>query len=428
MPLVLSSTKKPLMPCTPKRARLLLERKKAAVFRIYPFTIILKDRADGETQPLEFKADPGSKTTGITLVLNGKSEKKVVTAINLQHRGQTIKSNLEKRRGVRRGRRNRHTRYRAPRFDNRSRFKGWLPPSLMSRVYNVQTWFNRLSKFSPISLCAVETVRFDMQKMESPEISGAEYQQGELLGYEVREYLLEKWNRKCTYCEKENIPLQIEHITPRSKGGSNRVSNLCLACEKCNQKKANKDIKDFLKTKPELLKNIKTHLQKPLKDAAVVNATRYATGNVIKTMELPTTFWSGGRTKYNRIQQGYKKDHWIDAACVGESGENVVIPEKLKAKLITATGHGDRQLCLVDKHGFPRSKPAVGNVCFGFRTGDIVSAKVIAGKKAGSYIGKVAVRSSGSFNITTKKQTIQGISHKFCKKLHAKDGYNYATI
>jgi hypothetical protein len=128
MPLLLSSTKKPLMPCTPKRARLLLERKKAAVFRIYPFTIILKDRADGETQPLEFKADPGSKTTGITLVLNGKSEKKVVTAINLQHRGQTIKSNLEKRRGVRRGRRNRHTRYRAPRFDNRSRFKSWFPP------------------------------------------------------------------------------------------------------------------------------------------------------------------------------------------------------------------------------------------------------------------------------------------------------------
>ncbi|WP_338635188.1 RNA-guided endonuclease IscB [Spirobacillus cienkowskii] len=428
MPLVLSSTKKPLMPCTPKRARLLLEHKKAAVFRIYPFTIILKDRADGETQPLEFKADPGSKTTGITLVLNGKSEKKVVTAINLQHRGQTIKSNLEKRRGVRRGRRNRHTRYRAPRFDNRSRFKGWLPPSLMSRVYNVQTWINRLSKFSPISLCAVETVRFDMQKMESPEISGAEYQQGELLGYEVREYLLEKWNRKCTYCEKENIPLQIEHITPRSKGGSNRVSNLCLACEKCNQKKANKDIKDFLKTKPELLKKIKTHLQKPLKDAAVVNATRYAIGNVVKSIGLPTTFWSGGRTKYNRIQQGYKKDHWIDAACVGESGENVVIPKKLKAKLITATGHGDRQMCLVNKHGFPRSKPSASKYVFGFQTGDIVTAKVTAGKKAGSYIGKVAVRSSGSFNITTKKQTIQGISHKFCKKLHVKDGYNYATI
>ena len=75
--------------------------------------------------------------------------------------------------------------------------------------------------------------------MQHPEIFGIEYQQGELAGYEVREYLLEKWGRKCTYCGKENIPLQIEHIIPKSKGSSNRISNLAIACEKCNQKKGN---------------------------------------------------------------------------------------------------------------------------------------------------------------------------------------------
>ena len=111
--------------------------------------------------------------------------------------------------------------------------------------------------------------------MENAEISGVQYQQGTLAGYELREYLLEKWGRKCTYCGKENIPLQIEHIVPRAKGGSNRVSNLCLACEKCNRAKGTKDIKDFLKKKPDLLKKILAQAKAPLRDAAAVNATRW---------------------------------------------------------------------------------------------------------------------------------------------------------
>lgn len=426
MPLVLSNTKKPLMPCTPKRARLLLERKKAAVFRKYPFTIILKEREDGETQPLELKADPGSKTTGIALVAHGQIESKVVLAVNLQHRGHTIKSNLEKRRGIRRSRRNRHTRYRQARFNNRTGNKGWLAPSLMSRAHNVTTWTRRLAKFSPISSCAVETVRFDMQKMANPEISGAEYQQGQLFGYEVREYLLEKWGRQCVYCEKENVPLEVEHIQPKSKGGSNRVSNLTIACRSCNIKKGSCDIKEFLKKKSDLLGKILKTAKVPLRDAAAVNSTRFATGNAVKSIGLPTTFCSGGRTKYNRLKQGYKKDHWIDAACVGETGEKISIPKNLKARIIKATGHGDRQMCLVDKYGFPRAKPAVSKSFFGFQTGDIVSSKVTKGKKTGIYRGKVAVRSSGFFNISTGKEIIQGISHQFCKKIHSMDGYSYA--
>ena len=153
MVFVLSSTKKRLMPCTPKRARLFLERKKAAVFRCYPFTIILKDREDGETQPLELKVDPGSKTTGIALVIHGKNKRKVVVGINLQHRGQSIKNRLLQRRGVRRSRRNRHTRHRESRFLNRHRRDGWLPPSLMSRVHNIETWAKRIQRLSPLSLC-----------------------------------------------------------------------------------------------------------------------------------------------------------------------------------------------------------------------------------------------------------------------------------
>jgi 5-methylcytosine-specific restriction endonuclease McrA len=294
----------------------------------------------------------------------------------------------------------------------------------MSRVHNVETWAKRIQKVCPISSCAVETVRFDMQKMESPEISGIEYQQGELLGYEVREYLLEKWGRKCVYCGKENVSFEVEHIQPRSRGGTNRVSNLTIACHECNQKKDNIDVRTFLKNKPELLQKILTKAKAPLKDAAAVNATRYAVGNAIKSLGLPTTFWSGGRTKKNRISQGYKKDHWIDAACVGTSGEKVSIPQ-LKTKTIKATGHGDRQLCLVDKHGFPRSKAATLRIVKGFKTGDSAVASVVSGKKIGIYKGKVAVRASGSFNISTNKGIIQGISYKYFRKLHGADGYSY---
>jgi hypothetical protein len=106
---------------------------------------------------------------------------------------------------------------------------------LQHRVENTLSWVRKLIRFAPIGLISQELVRFDLQQIENPEISGVEYQQGELQGYEVREYLLNKWDRKCSYCGVENIPLQVEHIHPKSKGESNRVSNLCLACEKCNQ-------------------------------------------------------------------------------------------------------------------------------------------------------------------------------------------------
>jgi len=133
---------------------------------------------------------------------------------------------MDSRRAIRRSRRSRKTRYRKPRFNNRTRPKGWLPPSLMSRVFNIETWVARLRRYCPITAISLELVRFDIQKMQNPEINGIEYQQGELFGYEVREYLLEKFGRKCAYCCAEGIPLQVEHIIPKTRGGSNRVSNL----------------------------------------------------------------------------------------------------------------------------------------------------------------------------------------------------------
>ena len=413
------------MPCHPARAKELLKKRKAAVFRRYPFTIILKDRSEGDLQPLELKVDPGSKASGLALVGEFKRGKRVIFAANLCHRGQAVKAALESRRSLRSSRRARKTRYRAPRFLNRARPKGWLPPSLMSRVDNVKSWASKLIRFSPLSALAVETARFDMQKMENPEISGTEYQQGELLGYEVREYLLEKWGRECAYCAKKGVPLQIEHIRPRSRGGSNRVSNLTIACRTCNEKKDSLPIEEFLKKSPDLLEKILKGAKTPLKDAAAVNASRYAIGKALKSFGLETSFWSGGRTKFNRCQQKYAKDHWVDAACVGVSGQRVFIHPSHKPLSIKAESRGSRQKCLPDKYGFPRTAPKAAKRVFGFQTGDLVEAKVTKGKKVGQYIGRVAVRSTGNFNIKADGKIVQGISHKSCRVVQRMDGYSY---
>jgi 5-methylcytosine-specific restriction endonuclease McrA len=422
---IIDTYSKPLNPVHPGHARLLLKEGKAAVYRMYPFTLILQAEVKHpEVTPLRVKLDPGSKTTGIAVVDDTSGE--VVFAAELSHRGEAIKASLDDRRAIRRGRRHRKTRYRKPRFNNRkSKKKGWLPSSLESRIANILTWVARLSRACPIAAISMELVRFDLQQMENPEISGVEYQQGTLLGYEVRQYLLEKWDRKCAYCGGKDIPLQVEHIHPRAKGGTDRVSNLCLACEKCNQKKGSQDIKDFLKKKPELLKRIQAQAKAPLKDATAVNATRWALFERLKGTGLPVECGSGGLTKFNRTKRDLPKTHWIDAACVGQSTPLVLAVKQIKPLLIKATGHGNRQMCLPDKYGFPRTSAKGAKQVKGFQTGDIVKAVVTTGKKIGTYRGRVAVRSSGSFNITTQAGTMQGIAYRHCQMLHRRDGYSY---
>jgi 5-methylcytosine-specific restriction endonuclease McrA len=384
---VLDTNRMPLAPCHEARARKLLNKGYAAIFRKYPFTIIIKVSIDNPKVPdLRVKLDPGSKTTGIAVVDDQSG--KVIFAAELSHRGQTVKESLEKRRGARRGRRQRHTRYRKARWKNRRRAKGWLPPSLQSRISNILTWITRLRKLCNITNISLERVKFDMQRMENPEISGVEYQQGTLAGYEIKEYLLFKWERKCTYCGKENIPLQIEHIVPRAKGGSNRVSNLCLACKKCNTAKGTKDIQDFLKKKPELLKKILVQAKTPLKDAAVVNITRRELYERLQTFGLPIECGSGGLTKFNRTTRSLPKTHWLDAACVGESTPEVLNVKGVRPLQIRAYGHGCRQVRNVDKNGFPIGKPKEAKTVYGFQTGDIVKAVVPSGKYEGVYIGR----------------------------------------
>jgi hypothetical protein len=133
----------------------------------------------------------------------------------------------------------------------------------------------------------MELVRFDMQLLENAEISGIEYQQGTLFGYEVREYLLEKWGRKCAYCGKTGVPLEIEHIVPRARGGSQRVSNLTLACEPCNTKKGTQTAGEFGHPA------VQAQAKRPRHDAAAVNATRWALSRRLKATGLPVETGTG---------------------------------------------------------------------------------------------------------------------------------------
>ncbi|MGH2414422.1 MAG: RNA-guided endonuclease IscB, partial [Microcystaceae cyanobacterium] len=401
---VLDTNKQPLDPIPPGQARRLLKQGHAAVLRRYPFTIILKYAVPNpKTQPHQLKIDPGSKTTGIAIVQRNK----VVWGAQLQHRGQQINNDLESRRAIRRNRRNRKTRYRKPRFLNRTRPKGWLAPSLQSRVENIATWVNRLQRLALITGISQELVKFDTQAMQNSEISGVEYQQGELAGYEVREYLLDKWGRKCAYCSASDTRVEIDHIEPRSKGGSNRVSNLTLACHDCNQRKGNRDIHDFLAKKPDIVKRILTQAKQSLKDAASVNSTRWALFNKLKQTALPVETGTGGKTKYNRIRLGLPKTHWLDAACVGEVESLQVLTTQ--PLLITAKGWGNRQMCTTNKHGVPIKHRTRCKTFFGFQTGDIVRAILPSGKFSGTHIGRLTVRETGVFEMKIPKGKVSPV-------------------
>lgn len=415
---VLDKHKQALMPCHPARARTLLKAGQAAVYRRYPFTIILKEREGGDVQLVQFKVDPGAKTSGLALVGGFQRGWRCLWAAELKHRGRQIRDNLLKRRQVRRSRRNRKTRYRQARFDNRCRPANWLPPSLQSPVDNVLIWVKRLTCLAPLSALAMELVRFDTQKLQNPEISGIEYQQGELLGYEIREYLLEKWGHKCAYCGVEHVPLTVEHINPKARGGSNRVSNLTIACMPCNKRKGTQTAAEFG------YPHIQALAKQPLRDAAAINATRWVLSERLQATGMPVEVGTGGRTKFNRVRQGYPKTHWLDAVCVGQSG-GAVFAKDTHPLLIEATGRQARQMCRMDKYGFPRTTAKRNRLVKGFQTGDMVKAVVTKGKKVGTYIGRVAVRASGGFNITGASGTIEGIGWRYYQLLQRVDGYKY---
>lgn len=428
MVFVLDKHKRPLMPCSEKRARLMLERGRARVHRMYPFTIRLVDRTDGETQNVAFKVDPGSKKTGIALVRQTKDTASVLSLIELEHRGARISEHLKARSAMRHRRRSKNLRYRAARFNNRTKPKGWLPPSLQHRVDGILSWFNRLRKLAPIGEAVQELVRFDTQKIQNPEVSGIEYQRGTLLGYEVREYVFEKLGRQCVYCDTKQGPFNLDHIRPKARGGSNRVSNLVPACIPCNDKKNAQPIGEFLRHDKPRMERIMKRAKAPLKDAAAVNSTRWKLFHALSATGVPVSIGTGGRTKYNRSRYGIPKTHALDAVCVGPMDDIPSVSGTEKPTLaIKCMGRGAYQRTRLNAFGFPRGYLMREKRVKGFATGDMIRAKVPKGKHAGIHIGRVAVRQSGTFDIQKREEIVQGIWWKHIRLIQRGDGYRYAS-
>jgi len=427
MVFVLDKGQRPLMPCTPKRARLLLARGRAVVVRVRPFVIRLKDRRleDSVLQPLALKLDPGSKTTGMAIArVQETAEGEVHHAVLLAevaHRGAHVHTNKLTQKQARRRRRSANLRYRPPRFLNRRIPQGWLPPSLLSRLENCLTWARRFGKWSPLTRIEVERVRFDMQLIQDPEIAGEEYQRGELAGWELRSYLLVKYAYTCVYCGKQHVPFELDHQVPRSRGGSNRASNLVLSCHECNLAKGNKTAAEF--GHPEVAARAKA----PLRDAAAVNATRDKLVEALRRFGLPLGTWSGGRTRWNRARFGVEKTHANDALCVGKLAG--VQAGTLKTLRITATGRGQHCRTLWTKKGFPRAYLMRQKMVEGFATGDRVHADVPAPYAAqGTHVGRVTVRKNAFFSIQTEGKKVDSVPARFCRLIQRADGYDYALI
>jgi 5-methylcytosine-specific restriction endonuclease McrA len=412
---VIDKNNNPLIPCSEKRAHQLLEKKQAVAVRRSPFVIKLLDFEPTVSVPtLRLKLDPGSKITGMAL-LDGS---RVIWLGELHHRT-NISSKLEDRASIRRGRRARHTRYRASRFDNRSRPKGWLAPSLEARVNQVLNVVIKLKQYAPISSISLELVKFDMQKMANPEISGVEYQQGELWGYEVRAYIQEKFGHKCAYCGKADyepknhgLRYEIDHVVPRSKGGPDKVSNLVYACKPCNDAKGNMNATEF--GHPEVLKMAKA----PLKDAAAVNSVRWRLFNRLKELGLEIETGTGGRTKFNRSKLKLPKSHCIDAVCVGAS-----TPDKIESlpkyfETWTAKGRGNRQIMQSDAFGFPRQYRKRNKRVNDFGTGDVV--RIESCKYAG-HTGRLVAREKGPYVLKDSKRL--SCSYKNLVLIQRQDGW-----
>jgi hypothetical protein len=276
-------------------------------------------------------------------------------------------------------------------------------------------------KVCPLTDISYENVKFDTRLMQNPEVKGILYQQGQLQGYEVREYLLEKWNRTCAYCGTKNVPLEVEHIIPKSRGGTNRVSNLTLSCRECNMKKGTKTAEEFG------YPAIQKQALKPLKDSSLLNSIRWKIYEVLVRTGLPVECGTGAITKMNRIARDLPKDHHFDAVCIGSSTPENILFTTDQTLHIKAKGRGRHCRTLLNKYGFPRGYRSNQKSFFGFQTGDIVKAIIPKGKYAGTVIGSVACRKTGRLDIKNKNgvRIAQGINYIYCKLIKRMDGYEY---
>ena len=301
---VISQNGQPLMPTENHvKVRILLKNKKAKVIKRCPFTIQLAYDSTNYTQNITLGVDSGSKHIG----LSATTKNKVLFESDVELRNDIVNL-LSTRRQNRRTRRNRKTRYRKPRFNNRRRKEGWLAPSVQNKVDSHLTVIRKVHEILPITKVIVEAASFDIQKIKNPTISGTEYQQGEQLDFwNVREYVLFRDNHICQCCKgksKDKI-LNVHHIESRKTGGD-APNNLITLCETCHTGYHKRIIK--------LPKTI--HRGMSFKDATFMGIMRWTFYNKLKEIYPNVSLTYGYITKNTRIRNSLPKEHYIDARCI----------------------------------------------------------------------------------------------------------------
>ena len=293
----------PLMPCTQKKARILLKEGKAVIYKYDPFTIQLT-YATGETkQDCHIGIDTGSKHIGMAIT----SENKVLFKGEIELR-QDVKSNIDTKHIYRRSRRNRKTRYRQPRFLNRKRSNKWLPPSLQNRVDHTFHWIDTFCSLVSDPILHIEVGKFDTAKMINPEINGVDYQHGQTYGFfEERYFVFARDNYTCQCCGKSKDKiLQTHHIIYRSNGGTDRVDNLITVCTDCHTSK-NHQKGGILYKWQEQHKKVKQYKEPPFMNAIRKRIfARYPNAH--------TTY--GSETTPHRKELGLEKTHYNDAITI----------------------------------------------------------------------------------------------------------------
>ena len=407
------------MPCSPAKARLLLKERKAVVKRRSPFTIQLT-QATGETvQPVMLGVKAGSKE----IVLSASTNKAELYASSVQLRTDIVDL-LSTRRELRRARRHRKTRYRAPRFDNRvhSKNKGWLAPSVENKINAHLSRVEAVRKILPVTKIVVETAAFDIQKIKNPDIEGTEYQQGEQLGFwNVREYILFRDGHQCCHCHgKSKDPiLNVHHFESRKTGGD-APNNLITLCETCH--KAYHAGKIVLKVKR----------GQSFRDAAFMGIMRWTFFNRLKAQcpELEVRNTYGYLTKNTRIRCGLAKTKTSDAFCIAGNLGATRLGEYIFQKQTRKHNRRIHKMSIL-KGGVRKRQQAPYEVK-GFRLFD----KVRYGSREAFIFGR---RSSGYFDIRllTGEKVSPAASHKrlqlverrktFLTQLIKEDGIPLAT-
>lgn len=391
---VLNKHGQPLMPCSPRKARILLRAQKARVVKREPFTIQLIYGASGYTQPVNLGVDAGSKHIG----LSASTEKEELYAAEVELRTDIVDL-LSTRRELRRARRNRKTRYRKPRFLNRVRAKkaGWLAPSIQNRINAHLKVVDNVCRLLPVTKIIVETASFDIQKIKNPDISGEQYQQGEQLGFwNVREYVLFRDNHTCQHCHgksKDKI-LNVHHLESRKTGGD-APNNLITLCETCHSAYHAGKIK------------LKQKRGQSFKAEAFMGIMRWAFFNKLReiypSIEVKNTF--GYLTKNTRIREGLPKEHYIDAYCIAGNIGAERLSYYWYQKQVRKHNRQIHKMT-INKGGTRKRNQAPFEV-FGFRLFD----KVKCNGEIGFIFGR---RASGSFDIRKLDGTkiSAGISYK----------------